>query len=287
MKQHHMDTETSQQEKSASNDSTIFFCLARGYPVSKKYKYLKLILRNIFLKKHSKEYKKSSNWIFHEGDIDFFDQFIVKLFSFDFRIKFINISDQFTAPNHLIWSGRSEYGLGYSLMCRFNYFQIWKFLEAFDTAIRVDDDVLMINLGKIDADATYVCSKLYKESHPQTNLSFYQYLKEKKLQELYDHQFPPNCFYKTKVKFWNQKTVSTFLAEIADSSLSLEHRWGDTVVMGVTLKKFIETNSITLDPQISYIHLSHNLLVSGGVESQISAYRIKRYFSICRQYFGA
>ena len=81
MKQHHMDTETSQLEKSASNDSTIFFCLARGYPVSKKYKYLKLVLRNIFLKKHSKEYKKSSNWIFHEGDIDFFDQFIVKLFS--------------------------------------------------------------------------------------------------------------------------------------------------------------------------------------------------------------
>jgi hypothetical protein len=286
MKQYRMVTETIQRDKNAPNNSTIFFCLARGYPITKKHKYFKLILRNIFLKRYSIAYKKSANWIFHEGNINYFDQFIIRLFSFNFRIKFINISDQFTAPNHLIWSGKSEYGLGYSLMCRFSYLQIWKFLEDFDTAIRIDDDVLIINLGESETQEIYVCSKLYKESHAQTNVSFYQYLKDKNLQEMYDHKFPPNCFYKTKIKFWNETKVNAFLDEIANSPFSLEHRWGDTVVMGVTLKNFIKANPITIDPKISYIHLSHNLLVSGGVEVQIPKDRIRRYFSICRYYFG-
>jgi hypothetical protein len=281
-----MVSETGQRATSSSNNRVIFFCLARGYPISKKYKYLKLILRNIFLKKHSMSYKESANWIFHEGNIRYFDQFMIRLFSLNFRIRFVDISEQFIAPDHLIWSGKSEYGLGYSLMCRFNYYQIWRLLEGFDTAIRVDDDVLVVNLGKIETDAIYVCSKLYKESHEQTNLSFFQYLENRNLEVIYDHKFPPNCFYVTQIKFWNKKVVQTFLTDIANSPLSLEHRWGDTVVMGVTLKKFSQSNSITLDPQISYIHLSHNLLIGDGIEVQIPKNRIKRYLTICKHYFN-
>jgi hypothetical protein len=282
-----MNSTNIQKTKESPENKIVFFCLARGYSIGKKHKYLKLVLRNIFLNKYSKFYKNCANLIFHEGNITFFDQFVIRLSSLNFKIRFIDISELFVVPNSLIWTGKSEYGLGYSLMCRFNYFQIWKLLQDFDTAIRIDDDVLVVSLGNIETDATYVCSKLYKESHIETNTSFYQYLEKRNLESLYDHKFPPNCLYITQVKFWNKQKVNTFLDEISNSPYCLEHRWGDTVVMGVALKKFVKVNSITLDHKISYIHLSHNLFVSDGVEVQIPADRIARYFSICKHYFGS
>jgi hypothetical protein len=200
-------------------------------------------------------------------------------------MQFIDISQLFVVPNNLLWTGKSEYGLGYSLMCRFNYFQIWELLQDFDTAIRIDDDVLVVNLGDIQTDATYVCSKLYKESHIETNLSFYQYLKERNLESFYDHKFPPNCLYITQIKFWSKPKVNSFLGEISNSPYCLEHRWGDTVVMGVALKKFAEVDSITLDKKISYIHLSHDLFIGGGVEVRISNNRLYRYYSLIKYYF--
>ena len=285
MVRYYMNSANTQKIMESPDNRIVFFCLARGYSIGKKHKYLKLVLRNIFLNKYSKFYKNCANLIFHEGNITFFDQFVIRLFSLNFKIQFIDISQLFVVPNSLIWTGKSEYGLGYSLMCRFNYFQIWELLQDYDTAIRIDDDVLVVNLGNIQTDAIYVCSKLYKESHIETNLSFYQYLEERNIESLYDHKFPPNCLYITQLKFWSKQKVKEFLSEISNSPYCLEHRWGDTVVMGVALKKFVEVNSITLDKNISYIHLSHNLFIRGGREVRISKNRLHRYFSIVKYYF--
>jgi hypothetical protein len=57
--------------------------------------------------------------------------------------------------------------------------------------------------------------------------------------------------------------------------------------MGVALKKFVEVNSITLDKNISYIHLSHDLFIAGEREVSISKNRLHRYFSIIKYYFNS
>jgi hypothetical protein len=200
------------------------------------------------------------------------------------QIKFINIEKIFIAPENFIWSGNSIYGLGYSLMCRFNYFQVWELLKDYDLAVRVDDDVLILNLRELDSKETYVCSKLYPETHSQTNVTFFEYLKDRGDAPFYDHNFPPNCFYVTRIKFWLEQPTFTYLRNISNSIYSLENRWGDTVVMGVALKKFGGLNSISVDSKMSYIHLSHDLIIKKGSEIHLSKYRLFRYLSIAKHF---
>lgn len=264
------------------NEIKAFFCLARGYSTFRKYKYFKLILRNIFLNKYLKNRKNIDSIVFHEGNITTFDQFFIKLFSFNFNIKFISIKQQFILPNNLYWSGKSVFGLGYSLMCRFNYFQVWDFLKNYHVAIRVDDDVLLLDSRELKSNEIYICASLYPETHLQTNITFYEYLNTIGSSLHYDQKFPPNCFYVTRVKFWLDESVFSFLEDVSNSVDSLERRWGDTVVMGVALKKFGGINSITVDKEISYVHLSHNLVVKNGKEFSISKYRLMRYFLLIK-----
>jgi hypothetical protein len=263
----------------------VFFCLARGYSFLKKYKYIKLILRNIFLNKYLRN-ENSDSVIFHEGNITIIDQVFIKLLSLNRQIKFINIKSIFILPENFNWTGKSIYGLGYSLMCRFNYFQIWNFLKSYDIAIRVDDDVLLLNLRELESKEIYICSNLYPETHDQTNITFYEYLKETGSSLFYDHKFPPNCFYITRIKFWLGESVFAFLHNVSSANDSLEKRWGDTVVMGVALKKFGGTDSITIDKKISYVHLSHNLVVKNGVDFSISKSRFLRYILIAKYFFN-
>jgi hypothetical protein len=267
-------------------EKKVFFCLARGYSFLKKYKYIKLILRNIFLNKYLRNNKNTESVIFHEGNITSIDQVFIKLLSLNIQIKFINIKNIFIIPENFNWTGKSIYGLGYSLMCRFNYFQIWDFLKYYDTAIRVDDDVLLLNLRELESKDIYICSNLYSETHDQTNITFYKYLKENDSTMFYDHKFPPNCFYITRTKFWLSESVFAFLNDVSSAKDSLENRWGDTVVMGVALKKFGGTDSITIDKKISYVHLSHNLVVENGADSSISKNRFLRYFLIAKYFFN-
>jgi hypothetical protein len=259
-----------------------YFCLARGYSNFRKYRYAKLILRNIFLNKFLQNRKNSHSIIFHEGNITVFDQFFIRLLSFNSNIKFISIKDQFILPENLYWTGKSIFGLGYSLMCRFNYFQVWDFLKNYDVAIRVDDDVLLLDSRELKSNETYICASLYSETHDQTNITFYRYLKATGSSVYYDQRFPPNCFYITRVQFWLGESVFSFLNDVSNSVDSLEERWGDTVVMGVALKKFGGTDPITIDKKVSYVHLSHNLVVKNGREFSISKYRLPRYFLIFR-----
>ena len=262
----------------------VFFCLARGYTFFRKYKYFKLILRNIFLNTHLRNNKLNHSIIFHEGNITAIDQFIIKIMSLNIQIKFMDIRKLFIVPENFIWSGNSIYGLGYSLMCRFNYFQVWELLKDYDTAVRVDDDVLVLNLRELEAKEIYACSKLYPETHDQTNITFYEYLKDKGDAQFYDHKFPPNCLYVTKIKFWLEESTFTYLHDVSNSKYSLENRWGDTVVMGVALKKFGGLDSISIDSKMSYIHLSHDLLIKNGNEIYLSKFRLFRYLSIAKHF---
>lgn len=267
-------------------DQTVFFCLARGYTGFRKHQYKKLILRNLFLNKFLNNKRSINSVIFHEGNISKFDQFMIRFLSGNFRIKFESIQEHWKRPDEFEWTGKSEFGLGYSLMCRFNYSLWWKYFDAYNYAARVDDDVLLIDTG-FETQFTYKCAKLYPETHASTNVSFPNFLEDIGLLSSYNHMFPPNCFYFTDLIFWNNPEVSNFLELVSKQPNSLEDRWGDTVVMGVALNSFGGDADLKVDPSIEYMHLSHALHIKNGVESYgidnkiliytLAIYRLIRY----------
>jgi hypothetical protein len=247
-------------------DETIFFCLARGYKGFRKHQYKKLILRNLYLNKFLDDSRAVNSIIFHEGNMTNFDQFLIRIFSRNFQIKFESIEQHWIRSTEQEWTGKSAFGLGYSLMCRFNYAIWWRYFDAYKYAVRVDDDVLLIHTGH-ERRFTYKCAKLYPETHVPTNLSFPIFLEGIGLLNSYNHKFPPNCFYFTDLAFWNKPAVAHFLDFASKQPKSLEDRWGDTVVMGTALNAFGEVADLKVDPTIEYMHLSHGLHIKNGEEN--------------------
>ena len=259
-----------------SYNNLVFFCLARGYSGLQKHHYKKLIIRNLFLNRYLRVSNAYKSVIFHEGNMSHTDQFFIRFFSLNFKIKFISIANLWVVPDGLAWTGKSSFGLGYSLMCRFQYFHWWKYLEDYDYAIRVDDDVLVHSLGSSQL-AVYKCAKQYPESHKSTNSSFPVFLSTLGMHEYYDHKFPPNCFFISKIDFWQKVQVSSFLESVASSRASLDDRWGDTVVMGVALNAFAQRSDYVVDKCMEYSHLSHSMHLKDGVEYFYSTNRFLIY----------
>ena len=253
-------------EENISNGRDVIFTLTRGYGWLRKYRYRFLIRRNLALKKVLLYGPHVYDQIlFHEGNIGAFDQFLIKFFSNDFSIQFVNISEDFRIPPGLIWSGMNPFGVGYSLMCRFNYLHVWKYLKGYGTAIRIDEDCELLQFQNSDIKDILITGAISEETHLPTNESLLPYLESFGLNAFYDHKFPYTNVYATRVEFWLRKDVQDFLKGVASQELSLEDRWGDLPVLGVALKAFGGWKSDQgIDPTISYRHLSHNALVRGG-----------------------
>ena len=253
-------------QENRSNARDVIFTLTRGYGWVRKYRYRFLIRRNLALKRvllyRPYEYDQI---LFHEGNIGLFDQFLIKFFSNDFSIQFVNVSEDFRIPPGLIWSGMNPFGAGYSLMCRFNYFHVWKYLKAYRNAIRIDEDCELLQFQRPEINDILITGAISEETYVPTNRSLLPYLKSIGLATFYDHSFPYTNVYATKVEFWLRKDVQDFLKGVASQELSLEDRWGDLPVLGVALKAFGGWKSDQgIDPSISYRHLSHKALVRGG-----------------------
>ena len=188
-----------------------------------------------------------------------------KTLSIDFKIKFVDISNDFKLPEGFIWTGKNIFGLGYSLMCRFNYFGVWDYLKDYQIAIRIDEDCIIHQFPEINKNIILLTGALSNESHEPTNLSFKKYLKGKNLEKYYDQQFPYTNVFITSVHFWLRPDVKEFLTDIALQNNSIEDRWGDLPVLGVALKIFGNWVGMeAVDKRIVYEHLSHNSEVEHG-----------------------
>ena len=253
------------QLNSPKSDSVIF-CLTRGYFGLQKYRYLKLILRNYLISKALKSTNKTfDSVIFHEGNISRLDQFLIKLFSLNFQIKFKAISNYF--ENYLPSSAPNIAGssLGYIMMCRFQYGKVWEYLKVYEIVVRVDDDCFISEIPILKENQIFVCAGISEENHQVTNESFFNYLETLKLENFYDHKFPYTNLYATRNSFWQQESVKIFLDRILDDPKSLSHRWGDLPVIGVALKAFGDwqyNENILLN--FNYNHYSHRSLVLNG-----------------------
>ena len=152
------------QLNSPKSDSVIF-CLTRGYFGLQKYRYLKLILRNYLISKALKSTNKTfDSVIFHEGNISRLDQFLIKIFSLNFQIKFKAISNYF--ENYLPFSTPNIAGssLGYIMMCRFQYGKVWEYLKDYEIVVRVDDDCFISEIPILKENQIFVCFSLFRNT---------------------------------------------------------------------------------------------------------------------------
>jgi hypothetical protein len=249
------------------------FLLTRGYKYGSLRNYKYLIRRNRliakFLKSPSakiKGWQKFELVVFHEGNINFFYQVILALFSLK-RLRFINVQENFQLLETNIWTGQSEMPLNYSLMCQFHYFHIWRYLQSYEIVCRIDEDVLVTKFPSLLREFDFIAGSLFPETHQITNDTLPKFLSESNDQDYYNHIFPLTNFYVTKPKLWVRPEIVTFLTRIANFKNSANYRWGDIPIIGVVLHKFMEWNAeVEIDSEIEYFHGSHNAWVRLGAQ---------------------
>ncbi len=241
------------------------FGLVRGYPhVFQKWRYCMLILRNLSIKIQNLRNKDQVEiLVFHEGNISRSDQFWINVFSLG-NVKFKDVSETFQLPESHLHTGKIA-PLGYSLMCRFHYAGLWRYLRDFDVAMRLDEDCFLLRSPKLSTHLGFSAAAFTQETHIATNATLPKYLKAIGLSDLYDHNFPYTNFYVLNPKAWLDENVQDFLRGISDQPDSIENRWGDIPVLGLALNKFpSKLGPVRVDRDVSYIHLSHLSLVSEG-----------------------
>ncbi len=239
--------------------------LTRGYPsIGSKWRYGQLILRNIFLKLAlKKQGVVAHNFIFHEGNISFFDQGLIKLLSFS-KLDFVSVATQMKLPDTHVHTGANS-SLGYALMCRFQYFGVWQLIQKFDLTVRVDEDCLVLDLPNLKLDYGFLTGALTEESHAVTNASLPYKLRELGLESFYDHRFPYTNVFITRPSLWLRPDIQKALSFIAEDSSSLENRWGDIPVLGVVINAYPKLfGEVIQSDGFHYIHLSHLTKVRNG-----------------------
>jgi hypothetical protein len=249
-----------------ADEKVAIFVLTRGYNGKNKYHYLKLVFRNLYIKRANFRQNISYDLVvFHEGNISFFDQILIKVFSTDFNIKFVYVKDFFRIPENIRKPYSEIKSLGYEMMCIFNYFRIWNYLKEYDIAIRIDDDCLVRNIPTLREDQVFSCAAISEETHEDTKRTLPVFLQELGDSKFYDDKFPYTNVYITRLKFWLQSDVQKYLLNFFTHNESLINRWGDLPIIGITLKKYGAWNykSDVLN-NYAYIHLSHSSIVKDG-----------------------
>ena len=246
------------------------FGLVRGYAFWSKWKYVQLIFRNWALSIWKARARFDGDFLlFHEGNIKPIDQFLIRVLSF-LPVQFVNVAEAWKLSETDVWEGTSDFPQSYSLMCKFNYIDLWEYLHRYDVVCRVDEDCIVLNLPDFHDVKLFDTGALFQESHPRTNSTMPNFLETLGLESFYDHAFPYTNLYLTRVSFWRTKEVSQFLNSVREYPYSLEYRWGDIPVLGVALKAFGKWDaSAAVNSEIEYFHLSHLTKVAQGKKADI------------------
>ena len=242
----------------------VIAALVRGYEETASYS--SLIKRNKYIKKNitSKINCPYELLIFHEGNIPEEHQQYINSKSPEVY-NFIDVSEDFKYDKSIISEvpDLERFNIGYRLMCRFNFFHIWKYVNKYDFLIRIDEDVIVKKFSKslldnLNNNFIFGTADLSSESHEYTNISLPEELKkifDSTNTDFYNHLFPYTNFYISNIEFWNNNDIQILLREISNNKLQLIHRWGDLPIIGSILNfKNIE---IKILKGISYSHLSH------------------------------
>jgi hypothetical protein len=251
---------------------TAVFGLVRGH--DNKYRYLKLIRRLRLLKSNlSGDYDVI---IFHEGDISQEDRnILINEYS---DIEFIDVgAESFKMPENISRSDIIDgaFDLGYRHMCQFRTIDQWDYLQQYDYIMQLDDD------GWIESPIRYdifdYCRKNnYKfcyidrrgESHQKTVETLPEFTKNYivknkidincSLEDIHLEDAIINHIYITDVSFWQRENVQNYLEAIEGYGGIYKYRWGDSSIMSLAVKMFMNREYIHEMDEFNYTHGNHD-----------------------------
>lgn len=247
-----------------SNNRFAVYCLTRGYEKGSRHLYKMLVVRNLFLAFFlflTWQWRDTDLVVFHEGNVTSGDQSILTRLSplplifRDVRVVFKPLPDQDLPEN-----GES---LGYSLMCRFQYMDVWPLLAKYQKVMRVDEDVILLSAPRFKTKSVFLTGLQTSEAHARTNQTLPVLLEELGISEGYDQRFPYTNVFISDTAFWLTKDVRYFAEAIGQSKTALSNRWGDLPVLGVILKHFGHwpKDKGPVSRKFAYLHYSHLTLV--------------------------
>jgi hypothetical protein len=250
-------------------------CLTRGYADISGY--IPLIKRNrsIYevINRNRKRHYPLIIW--HEGNISKEDQLHVLDQECNDDVRFVNISRVFRLPRAIKEQDLAErWRVGYRLMCRFNFYYIWKYTKTFKYVMRLDEDCVLLSsegdpfemLSKSHGD--FAAPLFTEESHELTNQTLPVFVKnfaavhDSKIANPYNQIFPYTNCYVTRTAFWLQPEVQQFLDAVRKDPDSIRLRWGDLPVLGVALNMFAAPDKVHRLSEVCYWHGSHNQTVA-------------------------
>ena len=211
----------------------------------------------------TRQLKTTTILVLHEGNITKRDEVALNFLAFG-KLKFKCVGEDFKKQPNQIWNN-CDRNLGYSLMCRFQYSQIWKYIWEYDKALRVDEDIVLFSAPNFKDVGLLSTGLLIGESHRETNETLPLALEEIGLGGFYDHEFPYTNVMALNLAFWLGEEVRDKVEKLGDHELALTKRWGDLPVFGVLAKKLgTVTSEQILEKKLTYLHLSHLAIVRGG-----------------------
>ena len=239
--------------------------LIRGHTDLKKYD--DVIKRNSLIHKNFNIRYNYPLLIFHEGNINESHQkYIIDKSEGGENIKFINISEVWILPGT---GGEARThprygGFGFNKMCRFYSYEIYKYLEGYDYAMRLDDDSFIeseINydifedMHKNGYDYGYIRRKI--DWHKKTIDTFGKFCKN----YLKKNVNPGNNFYNnfhiSRVNFWNNPEIKEFFNAIEKTGNIRTCRWGDSCIQAACVKFWSTREKIKEYSDFIYTHGSH------------------------------
>jgi hypothetical protein len=232
--------------------------LSRGY--SDNYQYDDLVIRNRFIEENLKNV--CDIIIFHEGNILPHQQQFIKSKT-SMQINFIAIPP-FVPVDGVEFDQESgwEFSWGYRHMCNFWFVDFWKYLDAYDMILRIDDDCIVRSsiddvfdrlndkvcvYGEWSTDHEYVTKGLNNftlsvintekpsknPSGPYTNLVGFNLFRLRQNSELFN-----------------------YIKKVNESKNIFIYRWGDLPLWGEALYYLFEDQDHAFLP-IKYYHGSH------------------------------
>lgn len=247
-------------------------CLTRGY--NKFNEYSNLIKRNKHIERQLQD-KEIDIVIFHEGNIH--HQTEIQKETPSLHLIFIDVSKNDIAfkkeyESLTIDPETSFHGWGYRHMCSFWFVDFWKFVEEYDSILRIDEDCYIEFIPETVFEALektpIVCGKYDKDLFHVT-----KGMNDHTLQFMMNHGYSsletklPNGPYTNVVGFHlpylrNIPILHKYIESIKDTKCIYTQRWGDLPLWGEAIYYILGESSLFIDKNLRYFHESHHCSVN-------------------------
>ncbi len=245
--------------------------LTRGY--ESIFEYDKLIKRNECVSNNLENKNEFDILIFHEGNISTEHQELIKGYTTELNISFIDVHEKGMAfrkskETTEVYPPTQGIGMGYRHMCSFWFVDFWHYTQDYDYIMRIDEDCeiecsidnIFYNLpdysvmyGTCFDDAEWVTHGLNKFT-----LDFLG--DDRKSKNPYG-PYTNGMAFNLKILRENQ-TLKKYIKEVDDSNNIYIYRWGDLPLWGEALHYMVDPRSIREDKSIKYYHESHDCRVN-------------------------